>query len=53
VEGIPTVKTLPRSESLEIGGGNPNCEKILTVKKIPDLRVPRSVVEIPAVKTLP
>jgi len=35
VEEIPTVKILPRSESAEIGGGNPNCVKIPTVKILP------------------
>ena len=35
MEAIPTVKILPPSESAEIGGRNPNCEKNPNVKILP------------------
>ena len=39
------MKILPRSESAEIGGGNPNCENA-PPKHSTDLRAPRTVEKV-------
>jgi hypothetical protein len=44
------MKILPRSESAEIGGGNPNYEKSKTMKILPRSESAEIVEEIPTMK---